>query len=193
MANGNVHVYPNRFGELGTSKTIQPSIETAPLSSRISTAIANPSIRPYSQVDLCSNECRPNQFLHCHFNIPSPPSYAPSHHDILLFLDRRASSRLLSPLPGNQAREPETDETRGDDEDDAEDDNDACFLCGPVLALGELVDGAGGDGCHCGLRRGVCQQCCGCRLSSKRDAEHLVVFGVWMWGFGGVFIVGEFC
>lgn len=67
---------------------------------------------------------------------------------ICLSLDRGATRSLLGSLPADQTREEETDEARGDEEDNAEDDDDACFPCGPVLAaLGELVDGAG-DGSH---------------------------------------------
>lgn len=69
-------------------------------------------------------------------------------------LDRGATRSLLGSLSTDETREEETDQARGDEEDDAEDDDDACFSCGPVLlALGELVEGAGGDGggCHGGL------------------------------------------
>lgn len=53
---------------------------------------------------------------------------------------------MLSSAPGRElARNEETNETAGDDEDDAKDDNDAGFLLGPVLALGDVRDGLAGD------------------------------------------------
>nr|XP_036584950.1 uncharacterized protein CTRU02_04919 [Colletotrichum truncatum]KAF6794718.1 hypothetical protein CTRU02_04919 [Colletotrichum truncatum] len=53
---------------------------------------------------------------------------------------------------GDEARNPETDQTASDEEDDAEDDDDTGLLRSPV-ALGELVDSVanndGVDGGHC--------------------------------------------
>lgn len=55
------------------------------------------------------------------------------------------SSKLL---PANPSAGIQSNKSSSDDKDDAEDDNDACFLFGPVLTLrdGVIMEGAGGDG-----------------------------------------------
>lgn len=60
----------------------------------------------------------------------------------------------LHPAAGDGTRNVETDETGSDDEDNAEDEDDTCFLAGPIASLAKIVGSVrncnGGDGCHFG-------------------------------------------
>ena len=66
-------------------------------------------------------------------------------HFLTSSLPRFLASPLLQLLVGlageHLAVDEEGDETHADDKDDAEDEDDAGVLAGPVAAAGELVDG----------------------------------------------------
>lgn len=77
-----------------------------------------------------------------------------------------SSLRLLhsSELPpANPSARVQSNQSSCNDENDAKDNDDACFLFGPVLALGEIVQGAGGEGKGGGWDGGhgcVGDECC---------------------------------
>lgn len=72
-------------------------------------------------------------------------------HPQSLLLSMTRSLRLLHSsklLPAKPSAGIQSNESSCNNKDDAEDDNDACFLFGPVLTLGDgmIMEGAGGDG-----------------------------------------------
>lgn len=60
----------------------------------------------------------------------------------------------------------QSNESSSNNENDAEDNDDACFLFGPVLTLGDgvIMEGAGGEGEGCGWDGG---HDCGLRYRAK--------------------------
>ena len=68
-----------------------------------------------------------------------------------LLLSMTVSLRLLHSsklLPANPSAGIQSNQSSCNNKDDTEDDNDACFLFGPVLTLGDgvIMERAGGDG-----------------------------------------------
>lgn len=73
-----------------------------------------------------------------------PPNSTSPISDPNIFTARLSMVWLLSPSSSTFAdvfRDAETEETGSDDEDDAENDDDACFSSCPVFALEDEVDG----------------------------------------------------